>query len=1315
MAAAGASAQVGPLHEVFWERPPAPGPYTALLWQFDGEAGADEERLLAELTGPAEAPAGGRQELLGGTEKIAARLGGDAAPAAEGKFGGSLRLKGRGWAAPASPLPAKRVATEGALCFEMWLRPDPKAAGEQTLLHLPGAAREAVRLRWAPDGALSLWAGERRVGGHDRPAPAGTWTHAALVLSPAGTAGLYVNGTRRTLQPEPDAALAAAVRGAAQTFAVGGDPDGPGGGFIGHLDAVHVRLRDPGFYEWQDQDWLDPAARRTPANGPPYFRRAGGLTLRCSFDGTLTPEVFAGVAALGQAEEEHFAPGVRGQALDLSRVDKTGLALAGLAVLPEKAGSLEFWLRPKDWNNFLVGDYRGTNVPRLRLIRLATERTPPYLGRWTLVVLQGRAGQDALGRDYVPMHPGRWTHVVVTWGPKGRCVYLDGRPQDVGQVIAYASQQPADAQEYEAWQRRTGGKDDGAYRLTFPPSATLIDELRVYTWALDEREARNAYARYFLDAAEALTPLPPVEAVYQYLGHSWSMQPRLRVRLAALPVEGETPAAASLRLADPAGRTIHEQDRVALDESGEAALEVPGALGFGTFPVELASLAADGRVLHATKTTYERPQPPWWENDLGKDRSVPPPWTPVRVEGDELRVWGRTVRLAGTGLPAQVQAAGRDVLAAAARIVARAGGQDRPLAGAGVSWTEKADDRAAWTARLSGAGLAGELSAWMEYDGLAYCTVTLRPAAAAPARVERLVVEFPLRRQEATQLICNGGGHNFRASYDVRMIPDGNGTVWDSRNAKPAMLKAVNRGSWCPAIWVGGDRCGISFCGENDKGWTIDDEAPAQEIARDGDAVVFRMNVIPRPETIEGERAFHFILVPTPTKPLPAEWRGWNRSRPGVPCAKYDVIDQFIGTTLTDAHGRPTTGIGFRLEPHSWEDAALQARDLRTKWGAANPVLFYIDASWPRLGPTMADWSADLWAGTGRIAWTRQVEDYMVWIVGEYIRRGLIDGLYIDDVSMCPTNSLAAGAYDLPGAEPARRVGFSSMGLRRFCQRVWKLFVATGKYPHIVAHMTWCFDLPALSFAAAAVNGEDRDVRPFARHDTMDAWSRDELRIMGNAPKWGFCTFWKPSVYGETNQPALLPEWLYWQSRTMHAQVMPHDMWYLWTYPTANVILPSLLEFGMDDPEMRFLPYWALDGAAAASAEGDEPVLLGLFVKPDRALVMVSNPAREDRAATVTVDAEKLFGRRGEVSWRDADCSLKPPASRVILPTGEAEPKTKDIDALTGGTGEEEDLELEERDPQAEWRQRMEVRAEGPQARLLVRKRDYRLLEVRLK
>ena len=46
-------------------------------------------------------------------------------------------------------------------------------------------------------------------------------------------------------------------------------------------------------------------------------------------------------------------------------------------------------------------------------------------------------------------------------------------------------------------------RTDGSYRITFTPSHTMIDEFRVYPYALAPEEARNAHARFFPECEDA--------------------------------------------------------------------------------------------------------------------------------------------------------------------------------------------------------------------------------------------------------------------------------------------------------------------------------------------------------------------------------------------------------------------------------------------------------------------------------------------------------------------------------------------------------------------------------------------------------------------------------------------------------------------------------------------------------------------------------------------------------------------------------------------------------------------------------------------
>ena len=150
------------------------------------------------------------------------------------------------------------------------------------------------------------------------------------------------------------------------------------------------------------------------------------------------------------------------------------------------------------------------------------------------------------------------------------------------------------------------------------------------------------------------------------------------------------------------------------------------------------------------------------------DRTVPPPWTAMRVDASTVRLWAREVALGANGLPARIQTLDVPVLAAPATITASTPAGALTLVGSGVTFTETADDRVAWRASLSGGGIRAELAARMEFDGLLYCAINLLPESGAAARIDGLHIDFPMNPHHAAQLIANGGGKSFRSSWVAR-------------------------------------------------------------------------------------------------------------------------------------------------------------------------------------------------------------------------------------------------------------------------------------------------------------------------------------------------------------------------------------------------------------------------------------------------------------------------------------------------------------------------------------------------------------------
>ncbi|MBF0245785.1 MAG: hypothetical protein HQL31_11045, partial [Planctomycetes bacterium] len=121
-----------------------------------------------------------------------------------------------------------------------------------------------------------------------------------------------------------------------------------------------------------------------------------------------------------------------------------------------------------------------------------------------------------------------------------------------------------------------------------------------------------------------------------------------------------------------------------------------------------------------------------------------------------------------------------------------------------------------------------------------------------------------------------------------------------------------------------------------------------------------------------------------------------------------------------------------------------------------------------------------------------------------------------------------------------------------------------------------------------------------------------------------------------------------------------------------------------------------------------------------RAIVFVVNRERDiEREVSLEIDLASLFPRAQGVAWRDLDPGLEPPRE---VAASAAEIKKIMADAsgqsgLTGANAPVDDIammdELEGTTPEGRAQARFELRTDGNKARIVIRPRDYRVLEVR--
>jgi hypothetical protein len=281
------------------------------------------------------------------------------------------------------------------------------------------------------------------------------------------------------------------------------------------------------------------------------------------------------------------------------------------------------------------------------------------------------------------------------------------------------------------------------------------------------------------------------------------------------------------------------------------------------------------------------------------------------------------------------------------------------------------------------------------------------------------------------------------------------------------------------------------------------------------------------------------------------------------------------------------------------------------------------------IGERYDDWVAHAseWEGSDahRAFFTPGYVEYLASEFEQWYRRGILDGVYVDEVY--PTYSTKpelGGAYLLPDGRV--QPGGSLFQEREFFKRLYGLSIAHGKQPPIlIHHMSDTMVPPLVSFATVTLDGESHHttrnrlsqwLRP-GGPDFMEVWPLDRIRALDLGAGSGNIPLWLPML----NEQARDPLWRRKATRTMLATLLLHDVWLMFDRCDSAFVYqftgPALRSFDIADPAVTFAGYWQ------QPVRSPPDVRVSRYRKPGQSLLVVSNFAHEPVTATLTVPGVK--------------------------------------------------------------------------------------------
>jgi len=315
------------------------------------------------------------------------------------------------------------------------------------------------------------------------------------------------------------------------------------------------------------------------------------------------------------------------------------------------------------------------------------------------------------------------------------------------------------------------------------------------------------------------------------------------------------------------------------------------------------------------KFKFERKLFDWEGNKIGKSDILIPGFTAMKVDeggffsGDPaVYTVLRKHTLSSAGFWKQVNAAGEDLFVdGGIKLIAKIGGKEYVAKGKGVKFTKKSDTVVNAVAEWTAGPLKGKTVIHFEFDGMMKFDLVMNPGV----KVDSLKMIVPMDAEKA--YLFHESGDGLRFNYAGK-TPDS----WKSSDAAKRNILT----SYIPYIWLGKEGPGFCVYGDNDRGWSIDKNVPAQTITRRGEKIELVMNLFAKPVNLKEPRKITMAFQATPVKPMPKNWRRRQASW-GFPTQFYKYVDyaiRFYGSSLCQGGVCGSDDLFPRNRDHSlWE------------------------------------------------------------------------------------------------------------------------------------------------------------------------------------------------------------------------------------------------------------------------------------------------------------------------------------------------------------------------------------------------------------
>ena len=704
---------------------------------------------------------------------------------------------------------------------------------------------------------------------------------------------------------------------------------------------------------------------------------------------------------------------------------------------------------------------------------------------------------------------------------------------------------------------------------------------------------------------------------------------KIEIQVDASRLELPANSVVTIAMRDANGKLVMERKRPISRESPKPIITQDTAgMPSGKYQLKGDLTDASGNILASTTSELSFPaKPVWMGNAIGLDHSVPPPFVPIAVTGQETSLLLRQHQWQNSGLPGQVTAARTPLLTAPARLVVEVDGHPVELTFAPLELLEKFDDVVRWKVAGEAAELSLKGSLALEFDGFARWNVAL-VAKRPGVNVTRFAMEFPLDAKMA--LFARGDTFTASLINDIhtqapradRLVQLGNASSsWGS------WMYSADGWAWDKQFFnelvVGDEKRAFSVMCETDQNIV---GARYASFIRDPatDTVILQVNLISAPTRLDGKLNYDYFFQALPVRPEPKDSKKWHISLDPNSVYKFDFacytspegvdflrnigIGQIYYDLLPDGCPRwamdeaaGKAGLkrfqsyGMKLAHNLWYAAVQDSLEEYKTFGA----------EWDAF-PTFS-WSTPHGKMVAACL-NSSFKDLLLYNAEKILNEMGFDGFYTDASAIkCDNARHGCGYTDSKGM---RKPTLNLLATRDFVKRMYRVLKQNG---HDRVNFAHTGESPSMAaFIEARTHGEELIMEGLDHYRRL---TPDYFRAKYAQTEYGIpYTLYAVFHYSWRKVGDAVP-----MSEVL-MMCLPHRVMVPLTYNLELVPLWKIIDPWWVDA--KFIPYWRAECPVTSSKPTE--VLTSVFRKPASALVVVSNWSYHDNDAQIAFDSAKL-------------------------------------------------------------------------------------------